>query len=329
MSRFQISASLPIEELCIDSARYPAGVQRNGVVLQLAGWENGGTPVEIGTMNTDLIRISIVSEDRSARVTNFRIQPVQSAKGRAGIFARPQGGGPTAAYMAMTIGGVTNQTGRGGAYWYDLIATLLGRSEDPVKLFVYQRILSIKNNTLPDSSQWQKLLADQPLKQNTDMDHPSNWNCGTAASMFGNSFFGKSHFGEATTRLYNPPKSDRMADLTFNADVVRSSLNRLNQLLAKGIAVRVFAAHDDGFKIVNGVIQATGKTHFLTIVGGGPGDEYLTTDPWPGGSRSMYTSGILGNVDCAFMGRLKFTGDQLATHQDDRGVHNYKVLTGP
>src|ERR1051325_6934640 len=126
MSQFQISPSLPIEELCIDSARYPAGIQRNGVVLQLSGGAGGGQPAEIGTMNTDLIRVSIVSEDKSARVTNFRVQPVQGAKGRAGIFARPQGGGPTAAYMALTVGGVTNQTGRGGAYWYDLIAVLLG-----------------------------------------------------------------------------------------------------------------------------------------------------------------------------------------------------------
>jgi hypothetical protein len=55
----------------------------------------------------------------------------------------------------------------------------------------------------------------------------------------------------------------------------------------------------------------------------------MTTDPWPGGSRSIYTSGIFGNVDCPFMGRLKYYGDQLATHPNDRGAHQYLVLKGP
>jgi hypothetical protein len=348
MARFQIRASMPIDELCIDSARYPTKVEingvaqsvrpeRKGVLLQLAGWEPSGKPYEIGTMNTDLIRVSVDSEDKSRRVTHFRVQPVSNAKGTAIIFARPQGGGPPVAQMTMTVGMVANQTGNsGGEYSTDLIAEL-ARSEDPVKLWVYQRILSIRNNALPTRKEfnelliaWNEQLKDQPLKQNTDLD-ANHWDCGLAASKFGTKYFGKSHFNQATVKLYNTPKTDKFHDLTFNEELVRSSVSRLNRLLDSGTAVEVFAVHADGFKFskTTGEIQQTGATHFLTIVGRGPGDEYLATDPWPGGSRVNYTSGIFGNRESAFMGRLTFDGFRLGTPPFKLGAHDYLVLTGP
>jgi hypothetical protein len=94
----------------------------------------------------------------------------------------------------------------------------------------------------------------------------------------------------------------------------------------------VFVVHHDGFSVTGGVIQQTGKTHFLTIIGcDSGGKEFIVTDPWPGGSRLMYTSGILGTVDSAFMGKLHYDpgANQMFTPAGGRGAHDYIVLTGP
>jgi hypothetical protein len=206
-------------------------------------------------------------------------------------------------------------------------------------LWVYQRILAVDNNkTGVEWKDWDKLLAGQPLKQITDPDHPNKWNCGAALNQFGVSRFGGDHYRAAATPYYKPFRSKttptRVADIQFDEEKLRKGIAKIRELLARKIAITVFVAHNDGFTAVNGVIQQSGNTHFVTIVGcDAAGQNFLTTDPWPFGSRLLYTSGIFGNVESIFMGQLQVFergGLILSTPVNSHGSnHNYIVLTGP
>jgi len=57
-----------------------------------------------------------------------------------------------------------------------------------------------------------------------------------------------------------------------------------------------------------------------------------TADPWPGGSKMIYKSGIFGDVSSAFMSLLKNFGVRTGirtSEETQRGVHDYRVLSGP
>jgi hypothetical protein len=234
--------------------------------------------------------------------------------------------------LKVTVGQVKNH----GGFEYDLVADLLGRSEDPVKLWVYTRMLARENNVVGDWATWDTVLKDQPLKQITDPAHPANWNCGASLNRFGNDFFGAKHFLVADKLYYKPFKgtvsSANKADIVQDVAATTQGVKNIKAKLSKGVAVRVFVVHHDPFSVKGGRIQATGKTHYLTIVGcDSAAKNFLVTDPWPGGCKLNYTSGIFGDVDSAFMGLLTYDDrwSLIYTPPGQRGAHNYWVLTGP
>ena len=118
----------------------------------------------------------------------------------------------------------------------------------------------------------------------------------------------------------------------------------MKESLAKNAATLLFAVHDDGFNTdENGRIKQTGATHFLSVVGcNEAATEFLTIDPWPGGSAMNYRSGIFDSSEntptlSKFMGTLKLGmrtgqwaifGEILATPENHMGAHDYFVLNG-
>jgi hypothetical protein len=333
MAKFGINSQVDIDEICLDSSPKPDGKQR-GITLQLSDWDKNNPP-QIGTASNAFVRVTATNNDMAHRRSTFRIEATKDAKGttyiwdKAATEARDKD-----TVLRVRIGKVTNH----GGFQHDLLADLLGRSEDPRKLWVYLRILSPGNNNLTiGRNQWDRLLADQPLKQITDPDHPSRWNCGAALDHFGTSQFGAAHYAGGMTPLYKPfrPKAhteNQMSDIEFIPEKVARAAAKLRTLLENKTAVTIFVVHHNGFSVSGGIIQQTGHTHFLTVIGcDSAAKEFLVTDPWPGGSRLMYTSGILDTVDSAFMGRLKFDPDanRISTPAGSRGVHDYLVLTGP
>jgi hypothetical protein len=324
MAKFE-TGTLVLEQICLDSSPKPDG--QRSVSLQLTGWKR---QPDIQTGTTNFLRVTTVTHDAVRKRSTFRIEAVRDANGVAYVFDNAS---DDDTILRVTVGKVTNH----GGFKHDLLADLLGRSEAPVKLLAYQRILSKEDNIVGDRAQWDRILKDQPLKQITDPDHPAKWNCGAAASKFGNTYFGSTHYTAEKTRYYKPFRSsgqvNKMDDIQFDADKLAKGVAEIQRLLAGKVAVRVFAVHHDGFTVQNGIIRATGETHFLTIIGcDTAGERFLVTDPWPGGSRLIYTSGIFGNVDSAFMGLLQNFGGSTGIRtsaEAQRGAHQYRVLSGP
>ena len=339
MATFRINSAVSIEEICLDSTPKPDGTQKR-ITLQLAGWKSGSPPNLQGGGN--FARLVSTSHNANSRVTSFTIEAVKGAKG-VSYFLDGSSADTAAKVLRVTVGPVTNHgtTPDHPGFQSDLIAELLGRSENPVKLWVYQRILAAgNNNTSISREDWDSILADQPLKQITDKQHPERWNCGAALSTFGASYFGTSHYQFGSVRYYKPFKSahpkaaNKMADIEFDDGMVSRGAAKIRHLLEKNIAVTVFVVHDDGFDVQNGEIKPTGDTHYVTIVGcDSAGKTFLFTDPWPGGSRLLYNSGIFGDVNCAFMGLLDFSQrgrNIIATSPASMlGAHRYMVLAGP
>ena len=332
MAKFGINSKIDIDQICLDSSPKPDGTQRS-ITLQLSGWDKNNPP-QMGTASNAFVRVTASHNDTVHHRSTFRVEATKDAKGAAFIWDKAANqAADQDTVLKVTVGKVTNH----GGLQNDLLADLLGRSEDPRKLWVYQRILSPGNNNTINRDQWDRLLADQPLKQITDPDHPNRWNCGAALDHFGTSQFGAAHYTGGLTPLYKPfkPKphiENQMSDIEFIPEKVARAAAKLRTLLEKKTAVTVLVVHHNGFSVSGGIIQQTGRTHFLTVIGcDSAAKEFLVTDPWPGGSRLMYTSGILGNVDSAFMGRLKFdpAANSIFTPAGSRGAHDYRVITGP
>lgn len=334
MEKFRINSNTAIDQICLDSTSKPSGEQRR-ITLELSDWDSANKPDIVGAKGGQFIRVSVTSHDVKKRVSRFEIEAVQDAKGVAFVWDDSSlAPSPDTVVLRVTVGEVTNHDG----FKHDLLAQLLGRSEEPKKLWVYQRILKAENNNLLMSrNDWDRLLADQPLKQNTDPNHPNKWNCGAALNRFGHSYFGPHYAGIKSKRYYKPfrPKANttnRVSDIVFDSALVAKGREAIQKLLEKQNAITVFAVHDDGFSVdPSGVIKPTGATHYLTIVGcDKEGKKFLASDPWPGGSRLAYQSGIFGTVDSAFLGLLIYDSnkDQIRTFAQ-RGWHEYIVLEGP
>jgi hypothetical protein len=319
MGGFHMTDGTPLNHLCVDNAPRPDGQQKH-INLQYGAADNlssGGQFLDVE-----------YQRDQKRKLTTFTIEPKLGAKGKAYIYAE---GGDADELLAVTVGKVTNHAN----FTVDLFAELLGRSENPKKLRVYERTLDLKNNTIPeDRDSWDGRLADQPLKQITDKHRQRAWNCGGALMHFGASFLGK-YAGGASVLYYDRLKGAEEADVrrAINRDKVQAGIERIKRLLDNKTAMLVFASHHYPVSLDNGKVKASNHTHYLLIIGYGQRDgkqQFLCADPWPGGSRLTYTSGILGNVNCAFMGILEFTGSTLETPASVRAnqAHDYLVLAG-
>jgi hypothetical protein len=313
MAQFEIPGEkVPVGEICIDLGAGGSGPKK--IKMELAGFGSNGKPLEITSEDAGVLEVRPVSSDPKRKASLFEMIPRSAGRTAVDVWNDSDDPGPT---LGVTVGTVTNHNGMA----VDLFAEYLGRSSEPKKLQVYQSALAWYNNALPDRKDWGRLK--QPLKQDT---RPGHYDCGTALVRFAWKYFGKSHtsdtYGQA---YYEPPKSNKMADLKINAGKMAKAVAKIANLLDNGTAVRVFAVHDDGFTIP--VITNTAVTHFLNIIGYGADNKFLYIDPWPGGSNLAYTSGIFGTVHSAFMGMLQYRNDRLEniTH----GAHRYLVIAGP
>jgi len=318
------TGNITLTDICLDSTPKYGGTMRS-ITLKLVNW-SGDTP-NISSGGT--VVVTSQSHNRATRVSTFSIEAKAYARGVDFVL---NSSSEDDSVLKVTVGPVRNH----GGFIHDLVADLLGRSEDPVKLWVYTRILAKENNVVGDWASWDSVLKDQPLKQITDPAHPANWNCGAALNKFGNDFFGARHFTIGDKFYYKPfgPKvsSANKSDIKFDGPVVTKGIKSIKSSLSKGVAVRVFVVHHEPFTVGGGRVKASGNTHYLTIVGcDDAGENFLVTDPWPSGSKLTYTSGIFGDVDSAFMGLLKYSSrwDLIFTPVGQRGGHDYWVLTGP
>ena len=163
------------------------------------------------------------------------------------------------------------------------------------------------------------------LSQNTEK---GKYNCGDVAAAYGKKLFAK----EAYTPYfvyYQPPTSDKMADLRFDEKAMRKRIARIKALLDDGIPVRLWMIHADGFRKV---IQGDWRSHFLTMIGYSA-SKFLYIDPWPAGSILKYSGGMYDPTDVAFLGELSFDTANLAngirSPSGFKGAHNYTVIAGP
>lgn len=131
-------------------------------------------------------------------------------------------------------------------------------------------------------------------------------------------------------QYYLPPKSDKMADLRFDANLVRGGIAKIKKYLSDGHPVRVWLIHHDGF--ARPVIRGDTRTHYLTIIGFSA-TKFLYLDPWGGGSLLQYDGGMYSKRLIQFMGELEFDPSHLdmgiASPSTAMGAHKYKVLVGP
>lgn len=317
MGRFQMTDGTRLESICLDNAPRPDGMPKR-LRLQYAGLDE----LSCGTLRyfIDLVQHT---RDSKRKVTPFTIEARLGAAGKAYVYAK---NGDYEDLLSVTVGKVTNHAD----FTVDLFAELLGRSEDPRKLKVYQRALDFRNNDVPsDRASWDSRLADQPLKQITNPATPQKWNCGGALQDFGTRYFGKISSGEPTL-YYDRPKSGSEADLRAAINTVRlqKGVEKIRALLHKKTPVRVFVAHHYPVSVSQGRVTPTGYTHYLTIIGYKE-EKFLCIDPWPGGMRLDYQSGIFGTCRSAFMGMLRFDGRTLESPPMHAGVHNYLVIAGP
>ncbi len=154
-------------------------------------------------------------------------------------------------------------------------------------------------------------------------------NCGDTAAGYGPKIFSKDTYTNYY-QYYLPPTSDKMADLRFNANAVRDGISKIKVFLSKGVPVRVWLIHHDGFS--RPVIHGDPRTHFLTIIGFSA-TKFLYLDPWPTGSFLDYDGGMYAKKTIAFIGELEFDASHLemgiASPTTATGAHKYKVIAGP
>ncbi len=154
-------------------------------------------------------------------------------------------------------------------------------------------------------------------------------NCGDTAAGYGKKIFSKDTYTNYF-QYYLPPTSDKMPDLRFNPNAVRAGIAKIKEFLTKGVSVRVWLIHHDGFS--RPVIHGDTRTHFLTIIGFSA-TKFLYLDPWPGGSSLVYEGGMYTRSTIAFMGELEFDASHfemgIGSPTTARGAHKYKVLAGP
>jgi hypothetical protein len=320
MARFQINDQIPIQSICLDNAAKPEGSQKK-ISLQYTTADKlitGGLFINLQQSQ------GYVNQKK----TLFTVEAKPGATGKTYVLA--ENGNPDK-LLEVYVGRVTNHQN----FTVDLFAELLGRSEDPKKLLAYQRALALKNNTIPSNkNQWNSQLADQPLKQITFPAPPQQWNCGGALISFAESFLGR--IINVSSSYYDKPKSGQQGDLlqAINSDKMQKGVNKIINHLNSKAPVLVFASHHYPVSLQNGIVQPSNKTHYLSIIGHSNKDgklRFLYIDPWPGGSKLTYTSGIFGNVQSVFMGILEFSGGVLQTPASlSRGQsHDYLVLSGP
>jgi len=320
MARFQMVDGTQLSSICLDNAPRPDGEQKRIKLQYTAADEivSGGVFVDVQSHS-----------DQKRKMTPFTVTAKPGAIGKAFLCPLSEDE-PTC--LVVQVGTVTNHEN----FTVDLFAELLGRSEDPKKLRAYERALDSRNNDVPsDRKTWDGRLADQPLKQITNPATPQKWNCGAALQSFGTSFFGKFSSGEPS-RYYDTPKGGKEEDIrrAINSSKVKSGVDRIQAFVNSKTVVRVFCSHHYPVTISNGQILASGYTHYLSIFGYGSREgklRFLCIDPWPGGSKLTYTSGILGNCPSAFMGILEFNGSTLETPASlsSGQAHSYLVVAGP
>src|SRR5262245_54604232 len=225
MQRFK-TGNIVLSELCLDSTPKDGGSMRN-IVLKLENW-SGATP---NIQGGSFLKVTSQSHNKAARVTTFRIEAVPNATGVGYVYNEASNDD---AVLRVTVGNVKNH----GGFEHDLIADLLGRSEEPLKLWVYARILARDNNIVGDRKAWDTVLKEQPLKQTTDPAHPANWNCGAALNQFGHDFFGAKHYRTGDKFYYKPFNSGKTSankmDIVFDTPAVTQGVQNIKGNLAKG-----------------------------------------------------------------------------------------------
>ena len=163
------------------------------------------------------------------------------------------------------------------------------------------------------------------MKQNTESGH---YNCGDVSAGYG-----KRLFDNPTTTAffayYLPPTSDKVDDLRFNPQQMNGAIGRIKASLNKGISIRVWLIHDDGF---GKVISARDATHFVTIIGYG-GTKFLYLDPWPDGSKFQYEGGMYPKLNTRYIGQFEFDPTNLSlgirSSATSVGSMRYTVIAGP
>ena len=276
------------------------------------GGDTKGNKLEVAlNQSTAAVDLSVLSDKLSAASTAFTVTGKQKGAG-VSVCAYVPNTGRTQKYsedLKLNVKGApSKQTG----YDVDLLSDL-AISGNAKAVRAYTRILTGPHDNT------------HILSQNTQQGH---FNCGDVAAGYGSRFFTK----PASTvyfAYYQPPTSDKMADLRFYPDRVQTAIARIKSLVNQGIPVRVWLIHDDGFKPV---IQGDWRTHFLTIIGYSS-TKFLYLDPWPGGSILDYDGGMYPKTGNWFMGELTFDMSKLAkgicSPTGSRGAHEYKVIAGP
>ena len=255
----------------------------------------------------------MLSEKLDAASTAFNVRGTRQGA-YVEVSAFVAGSGRTQYYSTNLGLNVRGAPKKNAGYDVDLLSDL-AISGNGAQILTYTRILhgpSGKGNKLSQD-------PDKPVLD-----------CGDVAGSYGDKLFSKKTNTDYFV-YYQPPKTNKRADLRFDPAQMRVKIARMKRLLDQGISVRVWVVDDDGFSIP--VIQSNASnTHFITLIGYAA-SKFMIIDPWPGGSSLNYDGGMYPARKVNFLGELVFDPMDL-----DKGIHSpatvggimsYTVIAGP
>ena len=200
----------------------------------------------------------------------------------------------------------------------DLLAQLLGQSDDPKKNLIYQRIFD------PDYDSG-ALVDFHPynmggLKEDGRTPKHQGNACGGEIESFFRKYMGGGYY------IDNPPpyyaldtKNGDPTALKYDAEKLKNGIRQIKAFLRRGKPVRVSIIFTKFHSI------PIKPQHYIGIVGYGIHDEFLYIDPAQGMSGSTEYNGYLGKHRSSFMGKLKYEKHPPVF----KGPFSYRVIGGP
>lgn len=303
MAHFELTDGTPISKITIHVG--------NTVTLNQVGGGHGKALVEIDT--TDSNSVEIKNKSRLGSTQRFDLHGKNANTTPIKITATtelPKEDGktievvPYSVPLEVRVGIIKNHTGME----VDLLAELIGRSNDAKKNLIYQMILDGDYNGFRGDMFKFHPYNQEGLKPDGSPKRQGDaLRCGTEMEEFGASFMGGASLNYYPIHKPRPDLANKgtvsRTVLQYDSGTLDRAVTAIKNLLKKKKPVRVVVVDQPNITFAyNGAIN---NQHFVMIVGFG-GDSFLYIDPWPTGSKLKYLGGIDGNYQTMFMGIFKY-----------------------
>ncbi len=302
MANFRLNDETPVSKITIHLG--------NTVALQQSGGGAGKSPVEIASTDAS---VEIKNKSRSGSKQRFELygkSPNVTPAKITGTTERPTADGkgvevvPYSEPLSVRVGVIKNHPGMD----VDLLAELLGRSNDAKKNLIYQMILDEDYNkkTPADKVKFHPYYQRGLHPNGSPKEQGGVLRCGTEMEEFAAKYMNGTPLEYFAVHKLRPDLAGKTVDrstIQYETPALDRAVNAIKNLLKQRKPVRVVVIDNSEFTYAsNGAIQ---NQHFVMIVGFG-GNHFLYIDPWRGGSTLQYQGGIDGNYQSNFMGIFKY-----------------------